>query len=69
MYFYTGCQYKFLTEGYASERLQTQESRLLLLHYLLTELQAARMVAVQQAQKPKMEVTIVSAKELFSVFA
>ncbi|XP_052123077.1 protein FAM98B isoform X2 [Frankliniella occidentalis] len=43
-----GCQYKFLTEGHISERLNGKRNALLLLHYLVTELQSARMIAVKK---------------------
>ncbi|XP_063229367.1 protein FAM98A [Bacillus rossius redtenbacheri] len=43
-----GCGYSFLMEGHMSERLHTRENRLLLLDFLLTELQAARMMSVNK---------------------
>ncbi|KAG8278216.1 Protein fam98a [Homalodisca vitripennis] len=54
-----GCQYTILTEGNVNQRLQTRGNRLLLLDFLLSELQAARMV---RSNKPdpssNMEVTL-----------
>lgn len=54
-----GCQYRFLTEGHVSERLQNKRNTLLLLHYLVTELQSARMVAVKRpSATPFMEIKL-----------
>lgn len=54
-----GCQYSCLTEGNVNQRLQTRHDRLLLLDYLLSELQAARMVRSNKPDlKPNMEVTL-----------
>lgn len=44
-----------------SERLQTKRNVLLLLHYLVTELQSARMVAFKRPSvAPFMEIKLVS---------
>lgn len=40
-----GCQYGSLMEGNVNQRLQSREDRLLLLDFLLSELEAARMVS------------------------
>lgn len=46
----TDCPYKCLTDGPVEQRLSTREDKLILLTYLLTELQAARITAVDAAQ-------------------
>lgn len=43
-----GCQYGSLMEGNVNQRLQSREDRLLLLDFLLSELEAARMVSNKQ---------------------
>ncbi|KAG8223058.1 hypothetical protein J437_LFUL002006, partial [Ladona fulva] len=43
-----GCPHKSLTEGHLSERLKTKDSRLLLLEFMLCELEAARMIKVKK---------------------
>jgi hypothetical protein len=48
-------------EGHMSERLHTRESRILLLDFLLTELEAARIINVNKPDLSKtMEVQLVS---------
>jgi hypothetical protein len=48
-------------EGHVSERLHTRENRILLLNFLLTELEAARMINVNKPDLSKtMEVQLVS---------
>ena len=47
-YFSLGCPYTALTEGPISERLTPLANKLHLLDFLLTELQAARMTAVNK---------------------
>jgi hypothetical protein len=48
-------------EGHMSERLHTRENRVLLLDFLLTELEAARMIHVNKPDMSKaMEVHLVS---------
>jgi hypothetical protein len=62
-----GCAYGSLMEGHMSERLHTRESRVLLLDFLLTELEAARMINVNKPDLSKtMEVQLVSV--VFSLF-
>ncbi|GFG39813.1 hypothetical protein Cfor_10588 [Coptotermes formosanus] len=54
-----GCAYSSLMEGHMSERLHTRENRLLLLDFLLTELEAARMIHVNKPDLSKtMEVQL-----------
>lgn len=56
-----GCQYRFLTEGHISERLQSKRNILLLLQFLATELQSARMIAVKKpAANSSMGIKLVS---------
>lgn len=47
-----GCQYGSLMEGNVNQRLQSREDRLLLLDFLLSELEAARMVSNTQGDRP-----------------
>jgi len=47
---HTDCPYKCLTDGPVEQRLSTRENKLILLTYLLTELQAVRITAVDAAQ-------------------
>jgi len=44
LFAFSGCPYSDLVEGALNERLKTRASRAALLTYLLSELQAARMV-------------------------
>ncbi|XP_077284283.1 protein FAM98A [Arctopsyche grandis] len=54
-----GCTYNCFTTGPMSARLQSNEDRLLLLDYLISELMAARMLSINNPQsKDSMEVTI-----------
>ncbi|XP_021931473.1 protein FAM98A-like isoform X2 [Zootermopsis nevadensis] len=54
-----GCAYSSLVEGHLSERLHTREHRIRLLDFLLTELEAARMVHVNKPDLSKaMEVQL-----------
>nr|CAD7443236.1 unnamed protein product [Timema bartmani] len=48
-----GCGYSCLLEGHMSERLHTRQNRILLLDFLLTELEAARMVLVNKPELNK----------------
>nr|CAD7201876.1 unnamed protein product [Timema douglasi] len=48
-----GCGYSCLLEGHMSERLHTRQNRVLLLDFLLTELEAARMVLVNKPELNK----------------
>nr|CAD7262357.1 unnamed protein product [Timema shepardi] len=48
-----GCGYSCLLEGHMSERLHTRKNRVLLLDFLLTELEAARMVLVNKPELNK----------------
>ncbi|KAB7501402.1 Protein FAM98A [Armadillidium nasatum] len=51
-----GCPHKKLTEGSLSDRLSSEENRILLLSYLIGELQAARMIsAANPSQGLKVE--------------
>ncbi|XP_023244126.1 protein FAM98A-like [Centruroides sculpturatus] len=55
------CPYKSLTEGPVNQRLDNEQQRLLLLDYLCTELQAARIISVQKNEKKTgMEIEIES---------
>jgi hypothetical protein len=64
----SGCAYGSLMEGHVSERLHTRENRVLLLNFLLTELEAARMINVNKPDLSKtMEVQLVSI--FFSLFS
>lgn len=57
MFVVLGCQYGSLTEGNVNQRLQSRNDRLLLLDFLLSELQAARMAKVNKPDtRAKMEV-------------
>nr|CAD7402672.1 unnamed protein product [Timema cristinae] len=47
------CGYSCLLEGHMSERLHTRQNRILLLDFLLTELEAARMVLVNKPELNK----------------
>ena len=59
--YFSGCAYSTLVEGHMSERLHTKENRILLLDFLLTELEAARMINVNKPDLSKvMEVQLVS---------
>ncbi|XP_075213317.1 protein FAM98A-like [Lycorma delicatula] len=54
-----GCHYSCLTEGNVNERLHSRYNRLLLLDFLILELQAARMMVVVKPNiKNHMEVTL-----------
>ncbi|XP_067011250.1 protein FAM98B [Anabrus simplex] len=48
-----GCVYSCLTTGHMSERLDSRKKRLLLLDFLLTELEAARMVSINKPDTSK----------------
>lgn len=48
--YWTGCPYACLADGPISQRLSSVDNRLQLLLYLVTELQALRMVAVSKPQ-------------------
>lgn len=57
----SGCVYTQLTEGHVTERLATRKNRILLLDYLLTELEAARMIVANKPDQTKMlQVQLVS---------
>ncbi|KAL1124809.1 hypothetical protein AAG570_001430 [Ranatra chinensis] len=53
-----GCQYSCLTSGTTTERLQKQNDKLLLLDFLIRELQAARILSVQNPDENSLELTI-----------
>ncbi|RZF34699.1 hypothetical protein LSTR_LSTR002781 [Laodelphax striatellus] len=54
-----GCQYSCLMEGNVNERLHSKYNRILLLDFLITELQAARMALVVKPDlKNKMNITL-----------
>ena len=46
----SGCPYRCLTDGPVEQRLSTKENKLILLNYLLSELQAARITAAGAAR-------------------
>lgn len=51
--FFLDCPYSSLTDGPISQRMSSKENRLLLLNFLCTELQAARMIFMNNAQTSK----------------
>ena len=46
----SGCPYKCLTDGPVEQHLSSKENKLMLLNYLLSELQAARVSAAGATQ-------------------
>ncbi|GLG94523.1 Uncharacterized protein GBIM_01726 [Gryllus bimaculatus] len=48
-----GCAYTSLTSGHMSDRLNSRKKRLLLLDYLLSELEAARMISINKPDLSK----------------
>ncbi|CAH0393310.1 unnamed protein product [Bemisia tabaci] len=48
-----GCNYKSLTEGHINDRLNSRDSRLLLLDYLISEVEAARMMRAHCPEESK----------------
>ncbi|XP_013178388.1 PREDICTED: protein FAM98A [Papilio xuthus] len=56
-----GCPYRGLISGHMSSRLQTKETRVTLLDYLISEIMAARMVSVDcpnENQPPNMDIVM-----------